>query len=151
MLEQPDASPEKYWHQVYHYLVEEPGRDALLHDARGHHGDALLARDRFRSPHGAFDPVRDELERRSCVDPSLRDRVGDDEGGYAQGGPAAPPARDVERPASRHGRPHRVFYLPKELGALLRNVEDHLGTRQPVFGVAARVPREESLAAVAQR
>src|SRR3954471_21942602 len=104
MLEQPDAVPEKGGHQVYHYLIKEARPDALLYDAGSHHGDVLLGGYRFRLPHGAFDTVRNELERRSCVDPFLRDRVGDDESGYAQGRSATPPARDVERPASRHGR-----------------------------------------------
>jgi hypothetical protein len=68
------------------YLVEESRLDALLRDARGAHGDVLVARDRFRLLDGAFDAVRDERERRSFVDPFLRNGMADDEGRYAQGG-----------------------------------------------------------------
>src|SRR5215216_5982061 len=74
--------------------------------------------------------------------------MGDDEGRYAQGGTATPPVGDVERPPSRHERPHLAVRLPKELGSLRRDLEHHLGTRQPVFGVAGGVPSQESLAAV---
>src|SRR3712207_967827 len=100
--------------------------------------------------YGAFDAVRDERERRSLVDPFLRDRVGDDEGRYAQRRGPTPPVGDVESSPSRHKRPHLTVRLPEELGALRRDPEDHLGTRQPVFGVAAGVPREEPLAALTQ-
>src|SRR5919199_4585447 len=151
MVEQPDATSEQDGHKVDVYLVEQPGLDALLNDARGAYGDVLVARYRSCLLDGAFDAIRDERERRSFVDPSLRDRVGDDEGRYAQGGSAAPPAGDVERPPSRHERPHLAVRLPKELGALRRDPEHHLGTRQPVFGVAAGVPRKDTLTALAQR
>src|SRR5919199_4117833 len=130
------------------YLVKKSRSDALPGDARGAHSDVLVARGRFRLLYGAFDAVRDERERRSFVDPFLWDRVGDDEGAYAQGGSATPPICDIERPASRHKRPHLAVCLLKELGALRRDHEHHLGTRQPVFGVAAGVPREEPLTAV---
>jgi hypothetical protein len=85
-VEQPDAVPEHDGRQVYVYLVEEPRPNTLLHDAGGPHGDVLVARDRFRLLNGALDAVHDERERRSFVDPSLRDRVGDDEGRHTQGG-----------------------------------------------------------------
>src|SRR5215217_4709725 len=97
MLEQPNAVPEKDGHQVYDYLIKESRPDALLHDARGHHGDVLLARDRFRLPHRAFDPVRDELERRSCVDQFLRDRVGKPNGGLP---PHPPEMSNALRPVT---------------------------------------------------
>ncbi len=86
VVEQPDALSKQDGYQVYVYLVKKSRPNALLHDAGGGHGDVLLARDRFRLLDGAFDSVRDERERRSFVDPFLGDRVGDDEGGYAQGG-----------------------------------------------------------------
>ena len=68
------------------YLVEESRPDALLRDAGGAHGDVLVARGRFRLLYGAFDAVRDERERRSFVNPSLRDAMGNDKGRHAQGG-----------------------------------------------------------------
>src|SRR5918998_6121712 len=125
MLEQSDAPSEKDRHQVYVYLVEQSGPDALLRDARGAYCNVLVACYRFGLLYGAFDAFRDERERRSLVDPFLRDRMGDDEGRYAQGGSATPPVGNVERPASRHKRPHLAVRLPEELGALRRDVEDH--------------------------
>ena len=86
MLEQADAPSEQDRHQVYVYLVEKSGLEALLRDARGAYGDVLVACYGFGLLYGAFEAVRDERERRSLVDPFLRDRVGDDEGRYAQGG-----------------------------------------------------------------
>src|SRR5215218_6187799 len=86
VVEQPDALSKQDMHKVYVYLVKKSRPDALLHDAGGTHSDVLVARDRIRLLDGAFDTVRDERERRSFVDPLLGDRVGDDEGGYAQGG-----------------------------------------------------------------
>src|SRR5919112_2455391 len=136
VLEQPDAVPEQDGHQVNVYLVEKAGPDALLHDARGAYGDVLLARGRSRLLYGALDAVRDERERRPLVDPFLRNGVGEDEGGYPQGGAATPPVGDVERPPPGHERPHPAVRLPEELGALGRDLEDHLGTGQPVLGVA---------------
>src|SRR5919202_3409054 len=151
VVEQPDSVPEQDGHQVYVYLVEESGPNALLRDAGGAHGDILLACYRFRSLYGVFDAaIRDERERRSLVNPSPWESMGDDEGGYAQGGSATPPVGDVERPPSRHERSHLAVRLLKELSALRRDPEHHLGTRQPVFGVAARIPVEEPHPTLAQ-
>ena len=86
MVEQSDAVPEQDGHQVHVYCVLESGPDALLGDACSANGGVLVARDRLRLLDGAFDAVRDERERRSLVDPFLRDGMGDDEGRYAQGG-----------------------------------------------------------------
>src|SRR3712207_1135507 len=94
VLEQPNAVPEQDGHQVNVYLVEEPGPDALLHDARGAYGDVLLARGRFRLLYGALDTIRDERERRPLVYPFLRNGVGEDKGWYPQGGAATPPVGD---------------------------------------------------------
>jgi len=58
-------------YQVYVYLIEEPGLDALLHDARGTHADVLVTCNRLRLVQGAFESVGDERERRSFVDPVL--------------------------------------------------------------------------------
>src|SRR5215218_2209899 len=86
MAEQPDAPTEQDGYQVYMYLVEQPGPDALLRDAGGTHSDVLLACDRFRLLDSALYALRDERERRSLVDPFLWKGMGDDEGRYAQGG-----------------------------------------------------------------
>ena len=51
-------------YQVHVYLVEEPGFDALLHDARGTDADVLVACDGLRLLDGAFESVRDEREGR---------------------------------------------------------------------------------------
>src|SRR5215211_9042904 len=67
---------------------------------------------------------------------------------YVQGMSATPPIGEVEGPASRHQRSCRYARLANELGSLRRDLEHHLGTRQPVFGVAGGVPSQESLAAV---
>src|SRR5919206_2901013 len=115
MLEQSDTVPEQDGRQVDVYLVKKSRSDALLRDAHGPNSDVLVARDHFRLLYGAFDAVRDERERRSFVDPFLWDRVGDDEGGYAQGGSATPPIGDVERPPSGYKRPHLAVRLLKEL------------------------------------
>jgi hypothetical protein len=71
VVEQSDTPSEQDGHKVYVYLVEKSRLEALLHDARGAHGDVLLARDRSRLLYGAFDAVGDERERRSFVDPFL--------------------------------------------------------------------------------
>ena len=89
-----------------------------MHDARGAHGDVLVARNLFRLLYGALDPVSDERERRSPVDPLLRDRMADDEGRHAQGRAPTPPVGDVESPPPRHERPHLGVRLAEELGAL---------------------------------
>src|SRR5215211_2792603 len=150
VVEQSNTVPEQDGYQVYVYLVKNSRPYALLHDTRGAYGDVLVARDLLCLLDGALDAVRDEREGRSLVNPFLRDGMGDDEGRYAQGGAATPPVGDVERPPSGYKRPHLGVCLPKELGALRRDLEHHLGTRQPVFGVAAREPREEPLTAVTQ-
>src|SRR3712207_6184324 len=67
---------------------------------------------------------------------------------HAQGMSTTPPMGEVERPPSRHQRPCRSARLAEELGAGRRDPEHHLGTRQPVFGVTAGVPRQEALATV---
>src|SRR5215217_9258496 len=67
---------------------------------------------------------------------------------YVQGVFSTPPISEVECPASRHQRPCRCARFAQELGGLRRDLEHHLGTRQPVFGVAGSVPSQESLAAV---
>src|SRR5215212_5744073 len=67
---------------------------------------------------------------------------------YVQGVSATPPIGEVECPPSKYQRPCRSLRLAKEIGGLRRDHEDHLGTRQPVFGVAAGVPRQEPLAAL---
>src|SRR5215213_8266597 len=102
MLEQSDTPSEQDGHQIDVYLVKKFGPYALLRDASSAYGDVLVLRDRFRLLDGALDAVRDERQRRSFVEPFLGDRVGDDEGRYTQGGSAAPPMGDVERPPSRH-------------------------------------------------
>src|SRR5919112_1235690 len=143
MLEQSDTPSEQDGHQIDVYLVKKSGPYRLLRDASRAYSDVLVLRDRFRLLDGALDAIRDERERRSFVGPFLGDRVGDDEGRYAQGGSATPPVGDVERPPSRHKRPHLAVRLPEELGALRRDLEYHLGTGQSVVGVAAGVPRKE--------
>src|ERR687897_1806470 len=85
MVEQPNTPSEQDGHQVDVYLVEESRPYALLRDARGAHGHVLSTRGRFRLLDRAGDAVRDKRERRSFVDPFLWDRMGDDEGQYAQG------------------------------------------------------------------
>src|SRR5215207_1182069 len=148
MLEQSDTPSEQDGHQIDVYLVEQSGLNALLGHASGTYGGVLVPRYRSCLLDGALNAVRDERERRSFVDPFLGYRVGDDEGRYAQGGPTTPPVGDVERPPSRHKRPHLAVRLPKELGALRGDLEHHLGTGQSVFGVAAGVPRKELLTAI---
>src|SRR5215216_6540017 len=86
MLEQSNTPSEQDGHKIYVYLVKNSCPEALLHDARRPHRHVLLTRNRFRLLHGALDTLRDERERRSLVDPFLWDRMGDDEGRYAQGG-----------------------------------------------------------------
>jgi hypothetical protein len=90
MLEQPNATPEQDRHQVYVYLIKKSRPDALLRDTGGAHSDVLLACGFLCLFNSAFDAVRDEGERRSFVDPFLGDRMGDDEGRYAQGGGCHP-------------------------------------------------------------
>jgi hypothetical protein len=63
VVEQPHTIPEQDGYQVYVYLVKHPGLDALLHDARGAHGDVVVTRNRLRLLDGALDAVRDERER----------------------------------------------------------------------------------------
>src|SRR5215203_928893 len=123
MLEQSDTPSEQDGHQVDMYLVEKSGPYALLRDARGAYGDVLFPCDRTCLLDGALDAVRDEGEGRSFVDPLFGDRVGDDEGRYAQGGSATPPVGNVESPPSRHERPHRSVRFLKELGAGRRDPE----------------------------
>jgi hypothetical protein len=86
MVEQPDAPSEQDGHKVDVYLIEKSSLDTLLDDTRGAYGDVLVARNRSCLLDGTFDVIRDESERRSLVDPFLRDRMGDDEGEYTQGG-----------------------------------------------------------------
>src|SRR6266487_3229674 len=128
------------------YLVEESCFDALLHDARGTHTDVLVACDRLRLLYGAFESVRDERERRSFVVPVLWDRAGENEDRYVQRVFATPPIGEVECPSAKHQRPCRSARLGKVLGCLRRDHEDHVGSRQPVFGVASGVPGQEPLA-----
>ena len=54
---------------------------------------------------------------------------------------------EVEGPSTKHQRPGRLARLAEELGGLGRDPEDHVGSRQPVFGVASAVPGHEPLAA----
>src|SRR5215207_3375802 len=61
---------------------------------------------------------------------------------YPQGMSATPPMGEVECPPSRHQGPCRSARLAEELGGLRRDPEHHLGSRQPVFGVACGVPRK---------
>src|SRR5215216_564149 len=148
MVEHPDAVSEQDGHQVDVYLVEESRSDALLHQARADHADVLVARDRFGLLSGAFEAVRDEPERRSFVNPLLWDCMTNNKDRYVQGVSGTPPIGEVECPAARHQRPCRCACLAKELGSLRRDLEHHLATRQPVFGVACGVPRKEPLAAL---
>src|SRR3712207_3391750 len=113
VLEQPDAVPEQDGRQVDVYLVEEPRPEALLREACGANGDVPVSRYLLRLLDGALDAVRDERERGPLVDPFLRDRVGYDEGRYAQGRVAAPPVGDVEGPPPRHERPHPGVRPPR--------------------------------------
>ena len=83
MVEQPDTVPEQDGYQVDVYLVKKPRFDALLRDARGAYSDVHVARYCSCLLDGAFDAIRNESERRSFVDPFLRDRMGDNEGRYA--------------------------------------------------------------------
>src|SRR5436190_16562395 len=129
------------------YLVEEPSLDALLHDARGTHADVLVACDRLRLLYGAFESVRDERKRGSFVDPLLWDRAAENKDRHVQRVFATPPVGEVERPSTEHQRPCRFARLFEELGGLCRDHEDHVGSRQPVFGVASGVPGQEPLAA----
>src|SRR5262245_15070879 len=62
LIEQPDAATQQYWHQVDLYFVEQPGRDALLHDTRAGHGDVLVPRGCLCLANGAFNAVGDEDE-----------------------------------------------------------------------------------------
>src|SRR5215211_4053685 len=111
MVEQPYTISEQYGHQVDGDFVEEFGPDALLRDACGAHGDALVARYGLRLCDGALDAICDECVRRTFVDPFLGDRVGDDESRHTQGRVTTPPVRDIESPTSRDERPHRSFYF----------------------------------------
>src|SRR5215210_1251316 len=150
MLEQSDSPSEQDGHQVDVYLVKQSGSYALLRDTSGAYSDVLVLCDRSCLLDGALDTVRNEGERRSFVDPFSGDRVGDNEGRYALGGSATPTICDVERPPPRHERPHRSVRLPKKLGALRRDLEYHLGTRQFVVGVAAGVPLKEPFPTLAK-
>src|SRR5215212_3749314 len=118
MVEQPYTPSEQYGHEVDGDFVEEPGPDALLRDARGAHGDALVARYGLRLLDRALDAISNERVRRSLVDPFPGNRVGDDEGRHAQGRITTPPVRDIEGPPSRYEGPHRSFQLREEFGAL---------------------------------
>src|SRR4249919_2831806 len=151
MVEQRDTAPEKDVYQVEVYLIEEPSLDALLHDARGTHPYVLVACDRLRLLYGAFESVRDERERRSFVNPLLWDRAAENKDRHVQRVFATPPVGDVERPSTEHQRPCRFARLFEELGGLCRDHEDHVGSRQPVFGVASGVPGQEPLATDSHR
>src|SRR4051794_29986412 len=70
---------------------------------------------------------------------------------YSQRMSAAPPMGEVECPPSRHQSPCRCTCLPKVLGGLRRDLENHLRTRQAIFGVAAEVPSQKPLAAITHR
>jgi hypothetical protein len=48
VVEEPDALSEKDGHQLYPYLVDQPGLDALLRDVRAANADVLAARGRSR-------------------------------------------------------------------------------------------------------
>ncbi len=142
-----DAAPEQDGHQVDVDLVQESRSDALLHDARGAHPDVLVASDRFGLLQGALQSVGDEGERRSFVDPLWWDRAADNKDRHIQGVVATPPMGEVEGPSTKHQRPGRFARLAEELGGLGRDPEDHVGSRQPVVGVASAVPGHEPLAA----
>src|SRR5215207_10630192 len=150
MVEQSDTVSEQDGHQVDLYFVEQSRSDALLRDTGGAYTDGLVACYCFRLLYGAFDAVRDERERRSFVNPFLRERMGNDKDRYVHGVPATPRICYVERPPSRHQRSYRLHLL-KDLGAGRRDLERHRTARHPIFGVAAEVPREEPLSAVTQR
>ena len=62
VIEQPNTPSKQDRHQVYVYFVEEFRPDALLHDARGAHGDVLAARCLLCLFKRAFDAVRDERD-----------------------------------------------------------------------------------------
>ena len=96
---------------------------------------------------GRFQAVGDERERRSVIDPRLWDRAADNKDRHIQGVFATPPMGEVEGPSTKHQRPGRFACLAEELGGLRRDPEDHVGSRQPVFGVASGVSRQEPLAA----
>ena len=150
MVEQAYTSSEKDGHEVDGDFVEESGPQALLHDTRSAYGDALVARYGLRLFDRALDAFRDERERRSFVDPFLWNHMGNDEDRYVHGVSAAPRVGDVERPASRHKSPYRCVHLPKELGADRSDLERHLATGHFIVGVAAEVPPQDPLTAIAQ-
>ena len=90
VVEQPDPATEQHGHDVHVYLVQQPGLETLLNEARRANRDVLLAR---QLP-GLFDralyAIRDEGERGSLVVPAVGDGVGKDEDRYVEGMPARP-------------------------------------------------------------
>src|SRR6476620_11798945 len=102
VVEQSDAVPEQDRHQIEVYLVEKSRSDALLHQVRTDYADVLVTCDRFRLRDSVFETVRNERERRSFVNPLLRNRMGKYKYRHSQRMSAAPPMGEVECPPSRH-------------------------------------------------
>src|SRR4051795_5735786 len=123
----------------------------MLHQVRTDYADVLVTSDRFRLRDSVFETVRNERERRTFVNPLLRNRMGKNKYRYSQRMSAAPPMGEVECSPSRHQSPCRCTCLPKVLGGLRRDLENHLRARQSIFGVAAEVPSQKPLAAITHR
>ena len=80
VVEQADTPTEQDGQQVDLYYVKQPGRDALLHDARAADGDSLVPRGLLCLANGTFSAICDEGEGRAFTqrvrDPCLWDGMG---------------------------------------------------------------------------
>jgi hypothetical protein len=90
VVEQPDTTAKQNRHQVDYYFVKQPRLEALLEDTRGAYGDILVPRGLLCLANGAFNAVGDKGERRSVLDPFLRDGMGNDKTISTPWGVAAP-------------------------------------------------------------
>src|SRR5574341_222312 len=77
MIEQPDAVSEQQGYQVNMDFVHQSRVETLLQDTGGAYDDILVSRCFLGVTNGAFNPIGDKGERRSFVDPFLRDAMGD--------------------------------------------------------------------------
>src|SRR5512145_2862866 len=76
VVEQPDTITKQDRRHVNIYFVHQSRLEALLQDTGGAYDDILVPRGFLGLTNGAFNAIRDKGERRSFVDPFLRDGMG---------------------------------------------------------------------------
>jgi hypothetical protein len=151
VVEQSDTTTEQDGHQVDMDFVKQSGLEALLGDAGGAYRDTLVPCNLPGLLNGAFYAVGDESERRSFLDPFLRNGMGNHDDWYVHRVSAMPRIGDVKCPASCHQSPDCIGGFFEKPGAGRADFEDHLTARHYKIGVAAGVPLKEPLSAIAHR